>query len=53
MRGDIRNSFLLYISKVQYKIGYNFMSNGIFLDAITIQRLISKINEYETNDKRI
>ena len=26
-------------------------SNGIFLDAITIQRLISKINEYETNDK--
>lgn len=34
MRGDIRNSFLLYISKVQYKIGYNFMSNGIFLDKI-------------------
>ena len=47
------------INELLYDRGVNHLyvaknileENGIFLDAITIQRLISKINEYETNDK--
>jgi ADP-heptose:LPS heptosyltransferase len=36
MRGDIRNSFILYSLNVNHRIGYDLMHNGILLNDIVV-----------------
>jgi ADP-heptose:LPS heptosyltransferase len=36
VRGDIRNSFILYSANVNHRIGYDFMYNGFLLNDIVV-----------------